>query len=101
MSDYRSSCRVDVLMVLCYIFGRNRRSCNVFFALGRGVVELFPYNEQASRKLLPVGCIIPNQKRFLTLGDNEIRDIHYSLLGQSLLSAAVRLPALLCGRISE
>ena len=67
---------IDVLMILCYLFGCDGRSCDVFLALDRGVVELLPYNEQTSRELLPVGCIIADKKGILTLRNNELGDVH-------------------------
>lgn len=79
MSVCRSSFGVDVLLILCYIFGRNRRSCRVLSAFGRGIAELLPYNKQTSRKLFPVGCVIADQKCLLTLRDNEFGDFHYHL----------------------
>ena len=77
----------NILMILCYIFSCNRRSCCILFALDRGIVELLPYNKQALRELLSVGCIITNHKSLLTLSNNKIGDIHYELLqDESLLS---------------
>ena len=67
---------IDVLMILCYLFGCDGRSRYVFFALGRGVVELLPYNEQTSRELLPVGRIIAEKKGILTLRDYKTGNIH-------------------------
>ena len=67
---------IDVLMILCYVFGCDGRSCCVFLAFDRGVVELLPYNEQTSRELLPVGCIIADKKGVLTLRDYKIGDVH-------------------------
>ena len=67
---------IDVLMILCYLFGCDGRSCYVFLALDRGVMELLSYNEQTSRELLPVGRIIADKKGILTLRDNELRDVH-------------------------
>ena len=63
-------------MILCYLFGCDGRSCYVFLALDRGVMELLPYNEQTSRELLPVGRIIADKKSILTLRDNELGDVH-------------------------
>ena len=66
-------------MIPSYIFGRNRWSCRILFAFGRGVVELLAYNHQASRKLFPVRCIITDQERLLPLRDDEVGDIHRTL----------------------
>ena len=66
-------------MVLCYIFGRERRSCCVLLAFGRGVVKLLSYNMQSSRKLLPISRIIADKESLLALGDDKIGDIHKGL----------------------
>ena len=63
-------------MILRYLFCCDGRSCDVFVALDRGVVELLPYNEQTSRELLPVGGIIADKKCILTLRDNKLGDVH-------------------------
>lgn len=47
-------------------------------------MKLLPYNEQASRKLLPVGRIVTNRKSFLTLSDDKFGDVHNSLLEDTL-----------------
>ena len=59
-------------------------------------MELLPYNEQASRKLLSVGSIVADQESLLTLRDNEIGDIHHSEM-----DSGVNEVATICGCISE
>ena len=80
MSIYRLKRRIDVLMVLCYILGRDRRSCRILSAFGRSVVELLSYDKQPSRKLFPVSCVVTDQKCLITLKDDKTGDVHYHLL---------------------
>lgn len=42
-------------------------------------MQLLPHNEQASRKLLPVGRIVTNRKSFFTLSDDKFGDVHNGL----------------------
>lgn len=71
-------------MIPCYIFSRDRMSCRILFGFGRGEVELLPYNKQASGELLPVRCIVTDQKSFLALRDNKSGDIHSDMLKDGL-----------------
>lgn len=84
MSICISSFMVEVLMISCYIFRGDLRSCRVLFAFSRGIVEFLTYNKQASRKLLPVGCIVTDQERLLTLRGDEIGNIHCKTLMDKL-----------------
>ena len=62
-------------MIACYVLSSDWGFRCVFAGLG-GVIELSPHNAQASGHLFPVESIIANEKGFLALGDNELRDIH-------------------------
>lgn len=73
---HKSNIEFNLLMIDCYIFSRDCRLCCIFLAFGRGVMEPFPYNKQASRQLFPVECIITDEKCILTLRDNMTGDIH-------------------------
>ena len=75
-------------MISCYIFSRDRMSCRILFGFGRGEVELLPYNKQASGELLPVRCIVTDQKSFLALRDNKSGDIHSDMLMDGLLGSS-------------
>ena len=81
-------------MISCYIFSRDRKSCRILSAFGRGEVELLPNNKQAAGELLPVGRIITDQKSFLAPRDNKSGDIHSDLLEDGLLRSSLLLPAL-------
>lgn len=75
-------------MISCYIFSRDRMSCRILFGFGSGEVELLPYNKQASGELLPVRCIVTDQKSFLALRDNKSGDIHSDMLKDGLLGSS-------------